>query len=82
MPEANSIPLSSNLIRTQEYFLHSNELSLTSFLFPCGGRGEGEGGMCPRHRLEMLIVPATTREMDLASYADKTPARGSCTGTI
>ena len=45
MPEANSIPVPSNLIQTQKYFLHSARLANTLSLSPCGGRGEGEGAI-------------------------------------
>ncbi len=45
MPEANSIPVPSNLIQTQKYFLHSTRLPNTPSLSPCGGRGEGEGAI-------------------------------------
>ena len=45
MPEANSIPAPSNLIQTQEYFLHSIRLPNTPSLSPCGGRGEGGGAI-------------------------------------
>ena len=45
MPEANSIPIPSNLIQTQKYFLHSTRLFYSSPLSPCGGRGEGEGAI-------------------------------------
>jgi len=45
MPEANSIPVPSNLIQTQKYFLHSTQLPNTPSLSPCGGRGEGEGAI-------------------------------------
>jgi hypothetical protein len=45
MPKANSIPVPSNLIQTQEYFLHSTRLSCPPSLSPCGGRGEGEGAI-------------------------------------
>ena len=45
MPEANSIPIPSNLIQTQKYFLRSTRLSYPPSLSPCGGRGEGEGAI-------------------------------------
>ena len=45
MPEANSIPIPSNLIQTQKYFLHPTRLSYPPSLSPCGGRGEGEGAI-------------------------------------
>ena len=45
MPKANSIPIPSNQIQTPKYFLHSTRLPNTPSLSPCGGRGEGEGGI-------------------------------------
>jgi hypothetical protein len=45
MAKANSIPVCSNLIQTQRYFLHPTRLSYPPFLSPCGGRGVGEGAI-------------------------------------
>jgi len=56
MPEANAIPVPSNLIQTQKYYFHFTRIPFIPSLSPRGGRGEGEGAFIKGFNAFLLVA--------------------------